>query len=527
MRPSWLPGVGDIIFIFILLLFFVSLPNFIFGDGSTGWHLVTGQYVLNHFQVPRTDLISYTFPDKPWVAYEWLFDALIAALERIAGLKLVAVACCSAIAWLFLLLYEDCRKRGCHFFLALVLCIIGALVSAIHWLARPHLVTFFGLYFFCKYLDKFYKGEVSPLKLMIVLGLTMLIWVNSHPAFLMGIVVTGIYLVSDLAIFSCSGTAEIRESCWKRIKALALCLLVVCGITLINPYGPNLYRYIVDYLHQSVVLSQNDEFGSPEFHGQLQTALLEVLYFLLAAGLVCTSKKPTLPGFLTVLAYVHLSLAGRRNMPLFVIVSLPFIAELLANSRFTALIASNAFPFASWLDSARQKWNSLGETMDSIEFTCTRHALPAVAVAVLAISCLNGGKALGVTLVRSEFDPKTKPVKTLDCLRNAKLDEKHGFSFDNWGGYIRYKTGYRVFIDDRSDFYGQKHYLEYADAATIQPGWKQTLARHHIEWVLFPNNSVLAAHLKLAPDWTVLCQDEASSLLIRKPSLQDTSLPSH
>ena len=514
-RPSWMPSVGDIIFILILSLFFVKLPNFIFGDGSTGWHLVCGKYILAHFQIPHTDLISYTFASKPWVAYEWLFDTVIAALDKIAGLKLVAVACCSAIAWLFLLLYEDCRKRGCHFIIALVLCVMGALISAIHWLARPHLITFFALYIFSRYLQEFVEAKISPVKLITILALTMLIWANSHPAFLMGMVIVGIYLVSDLITFLCASVSEAGMDCRKRIGVLLLCLAVIAGVSLINPYGLDLYKYIADYLHQSVVLSQNDEFGSPEFHGQLQTVLLEVLYFILALGLTCTTKKPALGQLLTVLAYVHLSLAAKRNMPLFVIVSLPFIAGLLSQSRLSCLLPENAPAGAGWLTALKRKWDYLGQTMDSLEFSCTRHALPIVAVLLLAVSCFKDGAALGLPLVRSQFDPLNKPLSTLDCLTDLQLEQNHGFTYDNWGGYICYKTGRRVFIDDRSDFYGQKHYLEYAQAATVQPDWRETLDRHEINWVLFPVDSALADNLKKDSNWKLTCQDAASCLYVR------------
>lgn len=511
MRPSWMPSIGDIIFILLLQLIFVFIPNFVYGDGSTGWHLVTGHYILDKMQIPHQDLISYTFPDKQWVAYEWLFDAAIAALDKIAGLKLVAVACCSAIAWLFLLLYDDCRRRGCHFIPALVICVMGALISAIHWLVRPHLVTFYGVFIFTKYLRDFYDDKVSKKKLLIVLSLTMLVWVNCHPAFLMGLVITGIYLVSDIAICLCTAAGDIKEKCTGRLKTLALCLLVVGLVTFINPYGVQLYKYIAEYLHQTAVLAQTDEFGSPSFHGELQSVLLELFYFLLALGLVCSQKKPSLPQFLTVLAYAHLSLAGKRSMPLFVIVSLPFIAELLANSKLSAFVPDASQP-AAWISKLKKIWRELGATMDATEFICTRHALPVVAVAVLAISCFNNGKALGTQLVRSDFDPKNKPTSTLDCLKTQNLKQNKGFTFDNWGGYIRYKTGMRVFIDDRVDFYGQTFYLDYANISTLQPNWRELLAKHKIDWVLFPNNSLLAANLKTEPGWKLICEDKASYL---------------
>lgn len=567
MRPSWMPSIGDILFILILQLLFVCLPNFIFGDGSTGWHLLTGHYILDRHQIPRTDLVSYTFPDKAWVAYEWLFDLFIAGLDKIGGLRLVAVACCSAIAYLFLLIYNDCRRRGCHFMLALSLCTIGALVSAIHWLARPHLVTFFGVFIYTRFLRDFAENTVSAKKLLIILALTMLVWVNCHPAFLMGPVIIGIYLAADLFSALVLAPCEAKTESLARAKVYALALAVCLGVTFINPYGLNLYTYIVEYLHQSVVLAENDEFGSPVFHGQLQSILLEFLYFLIAVGLAVSKKGAGLGTFLTVMAYTHLSLSARRNMPLFVIVSLPFIATLFSKIEFWELMSLSVFKRAvrpstkstsdsssstdlktqaqnlpdpesvkqepgleeraseqnraqdlkpdKWLAPLARLWISTGETIDALEFQCTRHALPALAVIVLALSSLNNGKAIGLELVTSKFDPRTKPSSTLDYIKEHGLAKKRGFNYDNWGGYIAYKTGARVFIDDRSDFYGEKFYLDYRDAATAQPNWNKVLDKYKIDWILFPKNSVLGPHLKLDPNWKLSASDEGAELFER------------
>ena len=243
-RPSWLPSIGDILFLLVLYLLLGLLPDFIFGDGSTGWHFVAGQYILEHGRVPTVDLVSYTFASKEWVAYEWLFDAFIAGLEKIGGLRLVSVACCSAISFMFLLLYRDCRRAGCHYGLTLVLCIMGAFVSAIHWLARPHLVTWFGVYLFAKLLSDFYHERISAGKLWLFLALTMLIWVNCHPAFLMGFAILFIYWFCDLFAWAGMAASEARTKCGTRLKALTISGAIVGAVSLINPYGFKLYQYI-------------------------------------------------------------------------------------------------------------------------------------------------------------------------------------------------------------------------------------------------------------------------------------------
>ena len=48
------------------------------GDGDTGWHIRTGEWILAHGQVPRQDMFSFTKPGEPWFAWEWLWDVAAA-----------------------------------------------------------------------------------------------------------------------------------------------------------------------------------------------------------------------------------------------------------------------------------------------------------------------------------------------------------------------------------------------------------------------------------------------------------------
>lgn len=522
-KSSWLPDFGDILFLLVLYLEIGLLPNFIFGDCSTGWHLVTGEYILTNWRVPTTDLISSTFPNNAWVAYEWLFDAFIALLERLGGLRLVAVVCYSAIAYMFLMLYRDCRRWGCNYLFCIGLIIPAIFVSAIHWLARPHLVTWFGVYIFTKMLHKFKLGELSQTKLFLWLSLTMLVWVNCHPAFLIGPVVLFIYWFCECLGWIGLQKGSDRDIAGARVKSLTISGVIVMLATLINPYGIKLYEYIFQYMKQSKVIAATQEYASPVFHGQLQPTSLELLYFAVAAGLFFTTAKPFLARFLVVMAFAHLSLSGVRNMPLFVIVAMPFIGELWGQANFGPLSAvANARP-AKLISSIYERIQVHCQGFNEMEAICNRHLIPMVTVAVLALSCLQNGMLFGKELVRSRFDPQKVPTKTLESIASNKLDPNRGFNYDNWGGFIRYKTGNRVFIDDRVDFYGEPFYLDYGDIVYAHENWKELLDKHKVEWVLFPGHELICTKLKNDPDWKLLSEDEGSKLYVRRKKIETTN----
>ena len=60
-------------------------------DPDIWWHLRTGQWIVEHAQVPATDPFSAYGMGKPWVAYSWLFEILVYALFTKFGLMGILV----------------------------------------------------------------------------------------------------------------------------------------------------------------------------------------------------------------------------------------------------------------------------------------------------------------------------------------------------------------------------------------------------------------------------------------------------
>src|SRR5690242_11226257 len=88
MQRRLLPSLEEIIFAVTLLFLFLfgQGGSVLLGDSDTGWHIRTGQWILQHLAVPRQDLFSFSKPGGEWFAWEWLSDVLFALAHRYAGL---------------------------------------------------------------------------------------------------------------------------------------------------------------------------------------------------------------------------------------------------------------------------------------------------------------------------------------------------------------------------------------------------------------------------------------------------------
>src|SRR4051794_36894953 len=60
-------------------------------DPDTLWHIAVGRWILDHRDVPHTDLFSSTKFGEPWIAKEWLSQVLYALAYRVGGWTAVVV----------------------------------------------------------------------------------------------------------------------------------------------------------------------------------------------------------------------------------------------------------------------------------------------------------------------------------------------------------------------------------------------------------------------------------------------------
>lgn len=515
-----LPDTADIFFICVMQVLLFARPNFLFGDGSTGWHLVVGKYILENRTIPHADILSYTFPGKLWFDYEWLAQLIAAVLVKLGGLNLLNVTASASIALLIVFIYRRCCSTGCHFLLVVILTLLGSIASSVHWLARPHLFTFWGVYLFSTMLDDFSKGAIKGTRLVICLSLAMLIWVNCHPGFLFGFGILCIYLISTLIQYLFIEREKTKISYLRQAKWLSFAVITIGITSCCNPYGAHLYWYMSHYLQQKTVLDVTNEFISPVFHGDVQPTCLAILFACFVVGLAITRRPLSFPQLMTALAFGHLSLSGIRNLPLFVIVVLPLIAQLLSKTIFSQ--GEEGFQFVnSRIQTLLTSLGNLNAGFMETESRCRLHLLPILCFVALIAIGINGGMIFNQAVLQTSFDQVSLPTKTLTAIKALKLDSNHGFNLDNWGGLLSYQVAIPVFIDDRLDFYGQPFFLNYDIVLNALPGWHQLLNQYNFKWALIPNDSRISNALQQTPGWKLAVRDNAASLYIetsKKPS---------
>src|SRR5689334_4825911 len=139
----FLPSLTDLAFLLPYFLVFGMLSgcSLLLSDGDTGWHIRTGDWILQHRAVPKVDLFSFTKTGQPWFAWEWGWDVLFSVIHRVSGLAGVVFGNMLLLGVVSVLLFRLVRRCCDNDLVAFAFTLIAMCGSTLHWLARPHLVS--------------------------------------------------------------------------------------------------------------------------------------------------------------------------------------------------------------------------------------------------------------------------------------------------------------------------------------------------------------------------------------------------
>ncbi|MGB0043097.1 MAG: hypothetical protein WBP91_07965, partial [Terriglobales bacterium] len=220
--------VARLVLICLVLLSALCAGLHTAGDNDMGWHLATGRWVVEHRQIPRTDVLSFPSAGTPWMypPFAGVLLYLIYNAFGYAGLSwFCALACLAVVAYLI--------RRGDMGSAVLALLAVGSIATRTAPRADLFTTVFFAL--FLGELWAYQRGMRCRLWLLPVI---MLFWVNLHPGFIAGLAAIGAYLlfeISDLVF------AERREAALLRLRRVWP-WLAACGVaTLLNPWGARIY----------------------------------------------------------------------------------------------------------------------------------------------------------------------------------------------------------------------------------------------------------------------------------------------
>jgi hypothetical protein len=74
-----------------------------------------------------------------------------------------------------------------------------------------------------------------------------------------------------------------------------------------------------------------------------------------------------------------------------------------------------------------------------------------------------------------------------------------------------------VFVDGRTDFYGESLIRQYDDTSLLHTNWQQALEQYHVDWTLMPADHRLNLALALLPGWHCAYSNEVAAVFHKQP----------
>ncbi len=215
-----------------VLLIAVLLACTQIGETTTLVHVKTGEYLAAHgVLLPRTDVLTHSATETPWINLAWLFDLFSAGVFALGGAVGLTVVK-TIIAALALFLFLKTVKRDVPTWWASICAGLVLIVCADQLTFEPHLITLLGLSL-TLFLIMHWQQASGPASLW-SLVFVFVVWSNMDPRAFLGLVVLMLLALGELV-----GMFVGRSFLANETKRPHLWLIVpVClAVFLIHPFG--------------------------------------------------------------------------------------------------------------------------------------------------------------------------------------------------------------------------------------------------------------------------------------------------
>jgi hypothetical protein len=480
-----------LIFVLLGLQFIFSLYSPDLNDPDIWWHMRNAQYLLQHHQLPRVDMYSFTVAGHPWINHEWLSEMPFYFAYSVAGLVGLKVLTFLLTSTIFLLLLYLCWKESRNFKASAMACSFCTLLATVSFGPRTILFGYAYLVVLLIILQRFRQRGDAPLWLLPFL---FCLWANTHGSWSIGLIVFFLTAVSGL-VGGYWGRVESARWTPRQIRELVLTGVASAAALFINPFGWRLVYYPFDLaFKQKLNIAHVQEWLSVDFHDTRGKLVLLLMVALLLASLFRNRRW----GLAEVLILLFALYSGLNYI------------------RFLALLGIVAAP-------------ALAQALDFLPVYRPNKEFPALNAAII-ISIVGLMVYFWPREARVEQSvAETYPAAVLPYLQ-AHPPQGNLLNFFLWGGYLGWHDrDIKDFVDSRVDIFEYagvlQDYLTLLKTDNLERRPDGLLSKYHIQYVLFPpSDSKNPLHasgelvyvLEHDAGWRVLYKDKVCVLLERQ-----------
>lgn len=442
-------------------------------DEDLWWHLRTGAWILQHRVAPIQDVFASSTFGKPWIAYTWLFDVLVAKLFDAGGLKfilaLTTLLTIGFLACLVLLLSRHGRMFRAMALSALVVVATAPLVTP-----RPWLFTciFFvlELYFLMHARERCRAVWLLPLLPLFAL------WANVHIQFIYGLGIIALFAlerpIASLLKWPIREGQLRSRWFWASMAAAGLA-------TMLNPYGWRLYSVVVQYATQTAPLHYIEEMQAMQFRSASDWTVLVLVCWALFALAGSKQRSALMLSLLAVSIWFGFRTGRDAWFPAVI------AALVLVSPSEGASPGQRRVPVISW----------------SI----------AVPVAVALVLGLLTSETVSPKALQKVVEQRF-PERAVAYIREHRMRTPLYNSF-GWGGYLMWRLpSMPVSIDGRANLYGDARLIRFTESWSGRASWSSDPELMKAKTILLERDCPLASILRSDSRYRMVYDDDVASV---------------
>jgi hypothetical protein len=434
-------------------------------DTDLWWHLRAGEATWTEGQPLLHDPFSFTRLGQLWINHSWLSQVGMFLLFEWGGYLALGTAVALLAAGMMALVYF--QQEGPALLRAFLL-ILGSAAAAVVWTPRPQTVSLF-LFALTGYVLYLYKWRQRDMVWLLVP--LFVVWSNLHGGYPLGLMAIGAVIVGE-GLNHAVGNRGPEVLHWRQVRKLVLIGLLCAAAVAINPNG--IGTWLIPFQTVGVTVLQNfvNEWASPDFHEFAQQPLLWLMFALLGAvGL--SGRRIDGSDLAAVIVFGMLAFIARRNFGPFALVAVPVLSRHLwvVIQHLRARVKAPA-------------GDQEGEQKDTARVSRWKKVVNLTLVAFLAL--IGFGKLYFVThpaFVEAHLRT-TYPAEAVAWMQAQGLDGNL-FSEYGWGGYLVWNLRTNpVFVDGRTDLFGDEIVGEWITVVQAGEGWAAILEQRQVDLVL-------------------------------------------
>lgn len=473
MKSYFQPATWLFLGIWIVLL--VGGRSRFLQDPGTFWHTSVGDRIFKEGFFD-SDSFTFSFAGQEWIPHQWLGECAMSVAYQFGGFDTQLLITSLILAGVFTGIGVRLLREGIHPSLTAVIIAAGIAASSGHFHIRPHLASIAGMAIVMVYLVDVENGRI-PIRRLLWLIPVVWLWSNIH-----GGVIGGLATFA-LAIAGWTAARVLKRESPIRTRRNFLLLVAIwigsVAVCFANPYFyrlPKAWFDIYKLASLSTIIEEHAPVNLEEFAG-LTIAIFGLCFCMFLLGTVPLRRFRVV--WLMPLVWFVLACMRVRHAPLFTMAALIVLADCFRYSRVAErLLRSKSDLYTQ---------PPANEDEPSLRQSAKAFALPAI-LFVLALLLQGTGTSVPV-LGRgwARHDPSIWPVEVLAELKEHQFDRPQGtriFCEYNFGGYLIHQTpGYRVFIDDRCELFGDKFLVDYVlTKQMLHDGMISNPAEPFAEW---------------------------------------------